>query len=391
MAAHSQNISKRLGKKEREKKVLFHLVRYFLRTGKPVGSQSLQESELCDMSSATIRNYFVALEKEGYLKQQHTSGGRIPQPKAFREYAHDCFNRIDFNDIENALPLPIQEDIELGAILLLLQETALQLSLRSHLAVVISSPRFDYDVVRDLRFVFLDTRRTLVIIMTEFGMIHTVTIYSPFPLSQTLLRKADRFARSRIFQKEEELPLFAPTELEHIRWLYQEAMSSYFVNYSAMSHEDLWKSGFSQLLQYQDFEMTESLSAALSLFENNTALRGLIRETIRAGELRFWVGEDLLPYVVGQSNCSCIAIPYSLGTRAVGSIAVIGSMRLQYFELFRLLRDVSAQLSSILTICLQHHRISYRMPESHAIFPKEKELLSLEFRTKPQLMLKEES
>ena len=61
-------------KNDKEKKILLSLVDYYIQTGKPVGSNTLKETELHDLSSATIRNYFVRLEEAGYLKQQHTSG-----------------------------------------------------------------------------------------------------------------------------------------------------------------------------------------------------------------------------------------------------------------------------------------------------------------------------
>ena len=61
-----------------KRKVLIGLVEYFIKTGKPVGSNTLKETGFGDLSSATIRNYFAHLETEGYLTQQHSSGGRIP-------------------------------------------------------------------------------------------------------------------------------------------------------------------------------------------------------------------------------------------------------------------------------------------------------------------------
>lgn len=78
---------KKLPKTDREQAVLMGLMELYLKTGKPIGSHTLQENGFESLSSATIRNYFGKMEEAGYLKQQHTSGGRIPTEKAFRMYA----------------------------------------------------------------------------------------------------------------------------------------------------------------------------------------------------------------------------------------------------------------------------------------------------------------
>ena len=84
---------KRSAKEEREYQVLLGLIEQYLITGKAVGSNTLKETDFKKLSSATIRNYFSSLEEQGFLMQQHASGGRIPTAKGFRAYAsenRDC-------------------------------------------------------------------------------------------------------------------------------------------------------------------------------------------------------------------------------------------------------------------------------------------------------------
>jgi heat-inducible transcriptional repressor len=375
---------KRAGRKDRERKILISLVEYYLRTGKPVGSHTLQETENSDLSSATIRNYFVSLEQAGYLTQQHISGGRIPQAKAFVEYASYCLDELSQEPATHDSPLPIDENIDTDAVVSILQQTAHSLSQKANLATAISSPRFDHDVVKEITFVFIDTNRTLAVIITEFGLVHTHTISPPFTITPTLLRKADRFARARLFQETIESDSFEPEELDQVRTIYQEAIASYFVRYSSVSQEDLWRAGFSRLLQCPDFDASNSLTAPLSLFENTTAIRALMRETVRSATLKFWIGEALLPHIIGTPNCAFLAVPYLIGSRPVGAIAVIGPMRLLYRDVFKLLRSVSLQLSRTLSRCFVHHRISYRNRESHTVFLQDDQRLALEFHKNPQ-------
>src|SRR5262249_48058347 len=78
---------KKPAKDKRERLILLGLVDLYLQTGKPIGSNTLRENGFESLSSATIRNYFSKLEEEGYLKQQHSSGGRIPTSIAYKAFA----------------------------------------------------------------------------------------------------------------------------------------------------------------------------------------------------------------------------------------------------------------------------------------------------------------
>ena len=82
-----QSLKSKSSKQERERDVLLGLVGYYIKTAKPVGSDTLKETGFPHLSSATIRNYFQHLEEDGFLMQHHTSSGRIPTAKAFRFYA----------------------------------------------------------------------------------------------------------------------------------------------------------------------------------------------------------------------------------------------------------------------------------------------------------------
>src|SRR6266545_6211935 len=68
----------------RSRKILFAVVTEFIATGDPVGSRTLARRYGLDLSAASIRNVLADLEDAGYLKQPHTSAGRIPTDRALR-------------------------------------------------------------------------------------------------------------------------------------------------------------------------------------------------------------------------------------------------------------------------------------------------------------------
>src|SRR5262245_1784332 len=70
----------------RKAAVLHAIVEAYVRTGEPVGSETVAEHTSLVVSSATIRNEMAALEELGYLTHPHTSAGRIPTDLGYRQY-----------------------------------------------------------------------------------------------------------------------------------------------------------------------------------------------------------------------------------------------------------------------------------------------------------------
>src|SRR5207249_3103646 len=71
---------------QRKAAVLHTIVEEYVRTGEPVGSETIAERAGLGVSSATIRNEMAALEELGFLSHPHTSAGRIPTDAGYRHY-----------------------------------------------------------------------------------------------------------------------------------------------------------------------------------------------------------------------------------------------------------------------------------------------------------------
>ena len=88
---------------ERKKRVLQAIIKHFVETAEPVGSNTILVSYQFHVSPATIRNDMAALEKEGYIAQPHTSAGRIPTDKGYRLFVDEMA------DYKTARELAIKE------------------------------------------------------------------------------------------------------------------------------------------------------------------------------------------------------------------------------------------------------------------------------------------
>jgi heat-inducible transcriptional repressor len=71
----------------RERAILHSIVRAHIESGEPIGSRTISRMRSLDLSPATIRNVMANLVDDGYLAQPHTSAGRVPTGKAFRDFA----------------------------------------------------------------------------------------------------------------------------------------------------------------------------------------------------------------------------------------------------------------------------------------------------------------
>lgn len=71
---------------DRQTSILCTTVREYIRTGIPVGSESLRERARLPWSPATVRAEFSDLEDEGFLEHPHRSAGRVPTRQGYRYY-----------------------------------------------------------------------------------------------------------------------------------------------------------------------------------------------------------------------------------------------------------------------------------------------------------------
>src|ERR1035437_8423871 len=78
----------------RKKQILQAIVDDYIESAEPVESKSLVSKHDFQVSSASVRNEMADLELMGYLEQPHTSAGRIPSDKGYREYV-DSLMRVE--------------------------------------------------------------------------------------------------------------------------------------------------------------------------------------------------------------------------------------------------------------------------------------------------------
>jgi heat-inducible transcriptional repressor len=154
---------------DRRFEVLRAIVADFVTSKEPIGSKALVDRHNLGVSSATVRNDMAVLEAEGYITQPHTSSGRVPTEKGYREFV----DRLD--DVK---PLSASERrailtfLETGVDLddVLRRAVRLLAQLTRQVAIV-QYPTLSSASVRHLEVVALTPARLLLVVITDTGRV----------------------------------------------------------------------------------------------------------------------------------------------------------------------------------------------------------------------------
>ena len=85
---------------DRQKQILTAVIEQYAEVAVPVGSSLL--AKVFGVSSATIRAEMAELEAMGFIRQPHTSAGRIPTDKGYRFYVNNLSKPLAFYKINPA-------------------------------------------------------------------------------------------------------------------------------------------------------------------------------------------------------------------------------------------------------------------------------------------------
>jgi len=179
----------------RQQQILEAVVRTHISTGEPVGSVTVARQTGRKVSSATIRNEMAALEEAGYLRQPHTSAGRLPTAKAYEVYAEGVAARARLRPADQVWinrQLPVETDTAE-----LLARAPHVLAELLHGIGLVLAPPLTRTELEQVRFVALDDQRVLAILMTRNGLVRDKAIRAREPLhADELNRMSDYINRN---------------------------------------------------------------------------------------------------------------------------------------------------------------------------------------------------
>ncbi|MGA9373708.1 MAG: heat-inducible transcriptional repressor HrcA [Mycobacterium sp.] len=149
--------------------VLRAIVADFVTTKEPIGSKSLVDRHNLGVSSATVRNDMAVLEAEGYITQPHTSSGRVPTEKGYREFVDRLDDVKPLSSSERRAILGFLESgVDLDDVLRRAVRLLAQLTRQ---VAIIQYPTLSTSTVRHLEVVALTPAKLLLVVITDSGRV----------------------------------------------------------------------------------------------------------------------------------------------------------------------------------------------------------------------------
>ena len=157
----------------RRDEILKLIVEYFIKTAQPVGSKTLMEAYSLDVSSATIRNEMLALERDGFLEKTHTSSGRVPSEKGYQYYVENLRSGGVDEEAKNALQTLLSEKSK--SIEEVLRESCEILSDMTHLASAVIGQDVEEEKLVSIQIIPISETTATAVFVTDKGYVENKT------------------------------------------------------------------------------------------------------------------------------------------------------------------------------------------------------------------------
>jgi len=339
--------AKRPGLDRRRAAILRAVIREYVRSGLPIGSQTLAERYRIKASSATIRNDMSLLEEVGYLTQPHASAGRIPTdlgyrwfvdnwpgpawpdlPKRSRDAIDEAF-QSDFRGIEEAL-----------------DSTSHILSELTTSTAVAVAPAPRPNVLRRLELVRRDARRATLLLIAQSGDVEQGVVEFAKDTTEVSLAKIEQILNS-------ELAGFAFTDLvakitkpgarEETRSAVAGAIKSLLVNQAA---ERVFRGGTANILSADKFADMSTAHEIIEALEHPEVVSELMDTAKGSGTVLVFIGREVP--VEQMKTCTVVFAPYGAGGDRIGSVGVVGPTRMDYPHTIAAVEAVARSLTRLL-------------------------------------------
>jgi heat-inducible transcriptional repressor len=336
---------------ERDTWVLKSVVAQYIVTGEPVGSRTVAKTSGLNLSPATIRNLMLDLEEAGYLHQPHTSAGRIPTPKGFRYYVDHILPIQELGhslqqQIQEALSPPAHEPQEL------FRQASRVLSLMTGHPALLLAPRPQGLRLKHLQFISTGEEGVLTILVSQDNQVQSRFVRTEQRFTQDLLDRFSRYvnelcqnltlgeSRQAILVKMEEEKSLFDKMISQALHLSRQALQS-------DEEEELYIEGTSHILDYPEFTAdVEKIRGIFKAFEEKHHLVLLLDQTLAAQGVQIIISPD---EHFPEMQLSLVASSYGVPKTPLGSLGVIGPMRMDYARLVPIVQYTASTVTELLT------------------------------------------
>jgi heat-inducible transcriptional repressor len=326
----------------RQELVLRKVVEGYLEGGTPVGSKALSVD--VRWGPSTIRNELASLEELGLLAHPHTSAGRVPTEAGYRYFVDRLLPTEEVAPARPRLSLSLVRR-ELDEAMRVTTETLSQVT---SLLAIVTAPPIETSTIRHIEVLLLQPQVLMVVIITSTGGVTKRLFTFASPVDPGLADWAASYLNERLvglglgarmLQKRLHDPSLSSSESDFL-----DALSTVFTDLEDDAHDALYVDGTARLLREDRLGEVTELNALMDMLERRVTLLGVLRAALNERDVLVRIGAE--NGVPGLRSLALVAAGYGLPQRRLGTVSVIGPLRMDYAYAIKVVRDAATQLSS---------------------------------------------
>lgn len=328
----------------RQEQVLRKVILTYQQTAQPVGSKALAQDEDLGVRASTIRNDLAQLEEHGLLAHPHTSAGRVPTDAGYRYF------------VDRLLPEPVRDErVELDLVRVQIDEAMRvateTLSQVTDLLAIVSAPPIDTSTVRHVEVLALQPQVLMVVVITSTGGVTKRVFTYEDPVDPGLVSWAGEYLNEQLVG----LGLGARTlrsrladpSLDVREQAFLQSLAPAFTELAETAEDTLYVDGAARLLGEHRVQDVAQINELMSMLERRVTLLELLRVAVGERDVMVSIGHE--NQVPALQSLAIVASAYGLPQRALGTVSVIGPLRMDYPRTIGTVREVAHQLSRFVT------------------------------------------
>lgn len=316
----------------RDREILEILIADYIATAGPVGSRTIAKKHPAHFSPATIRNVMSDLTDLGYLSQPHTSAGRVPTGEGFKYYVDTLLKKRELTEAEREAIREKCMGDERG-LENVMQRASRILAAVSHYVGLVATPSSKRVVFKRIEFVPLSRSKILGIFVSQDGQVENRLLETGADLTYPELEKMANYCNQSLMGLSlDDALLKIGRELEKDRDDYDRLLKKAML-YSkqvmeSVPAEELMIDGEVHLLDSPEFAEAKEFKKVVEALEEKQGILHLLERCREAEGVHIFIGSDAK--MEGVDKLGVVAAPYFKDGKVVGTLGVIGSMRMDY-------------------------------------------------------------
>ncbi len=338
---------------ERQKIILALVIRDYIELAQPVGSIHLLEAYGLKFSSATIRNEMVALTDMGFLRQPHTSAGRVPTEEGYRYFVRQLMGHTDLPD--NTKRMISHQFYQAGLdVDRWMRLAASVLAQQSQGASLVTAPHPEQSIFKHIELIATHGRQVLMVLVLAAGEVSQQMLALAEPVSQERLSDtALRLNNMLVGLRVDEITNRRNTSNVQLDALESDIVRLVIEDMSrvgAVITGEVYRDGLSRVFSEPEFGELDAARNALRILEERPLLEDLLSRTVfnsEMGGVQVLIGgEDTWQEL---RDCSMVLARYGVPGLATGMLGVLGPIRMPYGRTISTVRFVAGLLSDLVT------------------------------------------